>query len=184
MNRGFRKTKSGQISNINKFVYICSMDTLLKYKGIHPGIILGRELKRRSLKQRPFALSINEHPQTLNTIIRGKRNLNTPLALKIEDKLDLEEGTLSILQTYYDILKEKEKQNIEIPRLSLFRKSVFWDTDFDQIDWKKQYKAVIRRIFERGNLTEKKEVLRFYGKHKVASVLQTFTRPPYPALSK
>ncbi len=42
-----------------------------KYKGIHPGIILDRELKKRSLKQRPFALSINEHPQTFNASQAG-----------------------------------------------------------------------------------------------------------------
>jgi plasmid maintenance system antidote protein VapI len=37
-----------------------------KYKGIHPGIILERELKKRAIKQRPFALSLDEHPQTFN----------------------------------------------------------------------------------------------------------------------
>ena len=52
------------------------MEDLLKYKGIHPGIVLKRELKKRSIKQRPFAMSIQEHPQTLNAITKGKRNLN------------------------------------------------------------------------------------------------------------
>ena len=33
------------------------MNSLLKYKGIHPGIILERELEKRSLKKRPFALT-------------------------------------------------------------------------------------------------------------------------------
>lgn len=84
------------------------MDTLLKYKGIHPGIVLEREFKKRSLKQRPFAIAINEHPQTLNAITKGKRSLNTALALKIEEKMGLEEGILAILQTYYDIRIEKE----------------------------------------------------------------------------
>lgn len=168
---------------VNKFVYIWIVDKLLKYKGIHPGIILGRELEKRSIKQRPFALSINEHPQTLNTIIKGKRNLNTSLALKIEDKLNLKEGTLAILQTYYDIVREKEKLNLKTPKLSLLRKSLFWDTDFNRIDWIKQYKAVIKRIFERGNLTEKKEILRFYGKEKVETVLDTITRPSFPTIS-
>ncbi|MBW8200280.1 hypothetical protein [Flagellimonas abyssi] len=44
-----------------------------KYKGIHQGLILERELKKKSLKQRPFALSINEHPQTINAIVKGRR---------------------------------------------------------------------------------------------------------------
>jgi plasmid maintenance system antidote protein VapI len=155
------------------------VDTLLKYKGIHPGIVLEREFKKRSLKQRPFAMSIDEHPQTLNAITKGKRNLNTALALKIEEKMGLEEGILAILQTYYDIHIEKEKQQTETPNLALLRNSLFWDTDIKHIDWKKQYKAVIKRIFERGNKTEKSEIIRFYGKQKVDDVLNSISRKPY-----
>lgn len=155
------------------------MDTLLKYKGIHPGIVLEREFKKRSLKQRPFAIAINEHPQTLNAITKGKRSLNTALALKIEEKMGLEEGILAILQTYYDIRIEKEKQQTETPNLALLRNSLFWDTAIEHIDWKKQYKAVIKRIFERGNETEKSEIIRFYGKQKVDDVLNSISRKPY-----
>lgn len=160
------------------------MDTLLKYKGIHPGIVLERELKKRSLKQRPFAIAINEHPQTLNAITKGKRSLNTALALKIEEKMGLEEGILAILQTYYDIRIEKEKQQTETPNLALLRNSLFWDTAIEHIDWKKQYKAVIKRIFERGNETEKSEIIRFYGKQKVDDVLNSISRKPYTLSTK
>lgn len=155
------------------------MNNLLKYKGIHPGIILERELKKRSIKQRPFAISLQEYPQTLNAITKGKRALNTALALKIEEKLGLEEGILAILQTYYDISIEKEKQRSETPNLALLRKSLFWDTDFNLIDWENQYKAVIERVFERGNESEKNEILRFYGNQKVNDVLDAITREPY-----
>ena len=68
-----------------------------RFKGIHPGIILQRELKKRALLQRPFALSIGEHPQTLNAITKGKRNLNTSIALKIESKLELYNPTICML---------------------------------------------------------------------------------------
>lgn len=155
------------------------MDALIKYKGIHPGIVLERELKKRSLKQRPFAIAIDEHPQTLNAITKGKRSLNTALAIKIEEKMGLEEGILAILQTYYDIRIEKEKQHTETPNLGLLRESLFWDTAINHIDWKKQYKAVIKRIFERGNQTEKSEIIRFYGRQKVDDALNTTSRKPY-----
>lgn len=170
--------------NVNKFVYICVMESLLKYKGIHPGIVLERELKKRSIKQRPFALAIDEHPQTLNAITKGKRSLNTALALKIEEKLGLEEGILAILQTYYDIRIEKEKKPTESPTLALLRKSLFWDTDFNQIDWKKQYIAVIQRVFERGEESEKNEILRFYGNKKVKEALNSTSRKPYRLAAK
>lgn len=158
--------------NVNKFAYIWFMKMQLeKYKGIHPGIVLERELKKRSIKQRPFALSLNEHPQTFNAITKGKRGIPVSLALKIEKKLNLSEGSLAILQTYYDIKQEKQKLERATPDLSKLRKALFWDTDVNKIDWEMQYKAVIRRVFERGNDAEKKEMERFYGIAKVKSVI-------------
>ena len=144
-----------------------------KYKGIHPGRVLKRELKKRSLKQRPFALSIGEHPQTLNAITNERRDLNTSLALKIEDKLGLEEGSLVLLQAFYDIEKEKARQHTKTPDFSILRKYLFWDTDIKKIDWQRQYKAVIRRVLERGNAQEKEEISRFYGNKKIAQVANT-----------
>ncbi|MEQ8474079.1 MAG: plasmid maintenance system antidote protein [Marinoscillum sp.] len=150
-----------------------------KYKGIHPGIVLDRELRKRSIRQRPFALSINAHPQTLNAITKGRRSLNTSLALKIEEKLGLEEGTLAILQTYYDVRMERGKHHSKTPDLSMLRKSLFWDTDINSLDWGKKYKAVIRRVFERGNEAEKNEMVRFYGADKVESAIRSISRKPY-----
>ncbi|HRO75335.1 MAG TPA: plasmid maintenance system antidote protein [Crocinitomicaceae bacterium] len=151
---------------------------LTKYKGIHPGIVLERELKKRSLKKRPFALAVTEHPQTFNAITKGKRGISIGLALKIEKELGFEEGSLALLQTYYDIQKEKEKQQQTTPNLSLIRKILFWDTDFSRLDWNKYYKAVIKRVFERGNETEKQEIIRFYGNTKVQAVLNTESTKP------
>ena len=71
--------------------------------------MLERELAKRNLAQRPFALSLMEYPQTFNAIIKGKRDMNTGIAIKIENALGLEEGTLLILQAYYDIKKENAK---------------------------------------------------------------------------
>lgn len=149
-----------------------------KYKGIHPGIVLERELKKRSIKQRPFALSIGAFPQTFNAIIKGKRNLPTSLALKIEEKLELNEGDLVLLQAYFEIKKEREKELKPKPNLSVLRKTLFWDTDFDKIDWTKNYKAVIKRVFERGNEIEKNEILNFYGKDKITEALNSTTTLP------
>ncbi|PWN58458.1 helix-turn-helix transcriptional regulator [Chryseobacterium viscerum] len=153
------------------------MKSLLKYKGIHPGIVLERELEKRSLKKRPFALSIGESAQAINNITKGKRKIPVPLALKIEKELELEEGSIVILQSYYDIKLEKEKIK-DTPNLSILRKSLFWDTDINRIDWNRQHKAVIHRIFERGNDEERSEIIRFYGKTKVETALNTKTTLP------
>lgn len=149
------------------------MEALIeKYKGIQPGVILERELKKRNLKKRPFALSLNEYPQVLNDITKGKRGLTPALSLKIDDAFGLEEGTMLILQTYYEIKKERLKNSAAAhPDLSKLRKALFWDTDISKIDWQRQYKAVIKRVFERGDKSEKQEIIDFYGDEKVASVV-------------
>lgn len=151
---------------------MCVEITLEKYKGIHPGLILERELKKRKLKKRPFALSLPEYPQTINDITKGKRNLTPEVSLKIDRALGLEEGTMYLLQAYYAIKAEQLKERIKLhPDLSLFRKALFWDTDMNKLDWDRQYKPIIRRIFERGDSKEKQAILDFYGKEKVKEVV-------------
>ncbi|MFZ5551587.1 MAG: helix-turn-helix transcriptional regulator [Bacteroidota bacterium] len=147
-------------------------DLLHLIKGIHPGIYLSRELKKRGLGKGRFALSLNEYPQTFVSITKGKRKMNIALALKIENALSLPEGFLMMLQLYHDINKEKEKQHThKKPDLKKLRKVLFWDTDIQKINWQKQKRAVIKRVFERGNETEKKEILKFYGEKIVNEVL-------------
>lgn len=149
------------------------METLIeKYKGIQPGLILERELKKRKLKKGPFALSLNEYPQVLNDVTKGKRGLTPALSLKIDNAFGFEHGTMLVLQAYYEIKKEEQKSNAgKHPDLSKLRKALFWDTDMGKIDWLRQYKAVIKRVFERGDKTEKQEIIDFYGNEKVASVI-------------
>lgn len=146
-------------------------------KGIHPGLVLERKLKEQNLKKGPFALSIGEYPQTLTAITKGRRAMNLPLALKIEDALGLEEGYFMLLQLYFDIQQEKRKKGGPTPDLRKFRKVLFWDTDMSKIDWQSQAKAVIRRVFERGDEQEKKEITRFYGRAKINDVLPNVPTP-------
>lgn len=138
-------------------------------KGIHPGKFLERELNKRNISKRQFALSINEHPQTLGSIINGKRNMNVGLSLKIEEKLEWEEGFLMTLQVYCDIKQAKKDPNYK-PDLSKIRKGTFWDTTFDSIDWKLNKIAVIKRVFSYGDEEEQKEIFRFYGKDQVKKI--------------
>jgi len=177
MNVDVHRRKYSEKCNQN-CLYLSMRSNLLKYKGIHPGIILERELEKRSIKQRPFALSISELPQTLNAITKGKRRMNTACALKVEKALRLKEGTFVLLQAYYDIALEKRKQVKPSPDFKKLRKVLFWDTDINKVDWQKQGASVIKRVFERGNEAEKEEITRFYGKRKVNAVLKTSGTQP------
>jgi antitoxin HigA-1 len=141
-------------------------------KGIHPGLALERELKKRGLAKGPFALSINEFPQNISAIAKGKRGMNTPLAMRIEKALSLEEGFFMTLQVFYEIKEEKRRQEEPIkPNLKLLRPALFWDTQLDKIDWKRQKRAVVERVWERGNEQEKAEISRFYGTQEVEQIL-------------
>ena len=68
------------------------------YKGIHPGKIIDRGLKKLNLSQRAFARNIGEHSQSINAIITGRRQLTTELSIKIERTLGYGEGFLLALQ--------------------------------------------------------------------------------------
>jgi len=142
-------------------------------KGIHPGVFIHRQLQKLKLSQRKLALDIQVHHQTLNAIIKSKRALNLKMAIKIENYFQLEEGTLMLLQLFYDIAMERQKKR-EIPNISLFRSVLFWDTDMQKIDWQKNKKAVIQRIISRGNKEEVNEIKRFYGKQEVNAILNSF----------
>ncbi len=141
-------------------------------KGLHPGVVLERELQKRKLSKGRFAISIDEYPQTLSAILKGKRSMNTSLALKIEEALNKEEGYFMTLQVFYDIKEPKSKtKKVQSPNLSILRKVLFWDTDINKIDWERQKKAVIQRVWERGTAEERDEILRYYGLDVVNAVL-------------
>src|SRR5690606_5157012 len=99
---------------------------LERFRGIHPGLILERELKKRAIKPSPFALLLDTHKQIFNAIIKGKRGISVPLALKVDKALGLEEGTFALLQTYYDIDQAKERLEQPKPNLKRLRKVLFW----------------------------------------------------------
>lgn len=152
------------------FTFDCMIKTLQSYKGRHPGSVLDELLRARGIRKRHLAHELDEHPQTISSITKGVRGMNTALAIKIESFLGLEEGFFMILQVYYDIKRAKEKQSEKALPSSL-RRVLFWDTDIEKIDWRRQYRSVIMRVFERGNAQEKEVIVQFYGQAVVDDVL-------------
>ncbi len=148
-------------------------------KGIHPGFFLANELRKKNIGRGQFALGINEYPQVIGDIANGKRRLTPRIALKLDHALGKEEGFFMLLQAWYDIMEEKRSQQPNTtPDLTQLRAGIFWDTDINHIDWTKQYRAVIQRIFERGTEDEQKEITRFYGIDKVQSTLAQLKDTP------
>lgn len=133
-------------------------------KGMHPGALIKHELNKKKISQRKFAASIDEHWQILNAIINEKRGISLTTALKIEKEFGYQEGFLMILQVYYDIAKQKQKElRDSIKGVPAIRRILFWDTDFDSIDWAVSKNSIISRVVERGTEDEIAEIARFYG---------------------
>lgn len=154
-----------------------------KIKGVPPGVILERELRLRKIKKAELAASINELPQMISYICKGTRAITPKLSLKLDRYFGMEDGYFMVLQTYYDITKEKSNRqfapNSDLPTIS---KAIFWDTDFGKMDWIRYKKAIIQRVFERGSESDIDEIIRFYGKKEVINTIQTAHSLLYTAI--
>lgn len=145
---------------------------LSKIKGVHPGALLKREIKLRDMKNYEFADFIGEYPQTLSAILKGKRGINANLSIKLGEKLDVDKDYFMMLQASYDVKKADISNRDKVPNKEVFRRVLFWDADFDKIDWTNNRRAIIKRVFERGNELEINEIIRFYGKEAVCHELE------------
>lgn len=146
---------------------------IAKIKGLHPGLILQREIKRNNIKSSQLAIAINEHKQTISAIINQKRGINPELSIKLSDYFHTEEDYFMMLQAGYEVKRKLAKNRLKTPNLSNIRKVLFWDTTFDKIDWDKNKRAIIKRVLERGNDKEINEIISFYGKATITTIAKS-----------
>jgi len=155
-------------------------------RGVPPGAVLRRELKKRGLDSEQFALSLGEEPATINAINNGQQKINPMLSTILGEKLGVNADYFMLLQeAYYEEDKKKQEilKNQAKPNMKIIQKILFWDTDIDKIDWQKYKRGVIHRVFERGNDAEIREIISFYGEKTVSEIL--FTVPQHlPSLAE
>ncbi len=53
----------------------------------------------------------------------------------------------------------------------IFEKRIFWDVNFEQIDYDAKANFVIERVFERGDVEDIRQCRRYYGDEKVTVAL-------------
>lgn len=139
-------------------------DLIQILKGTQPAKILENDLKKNQISQESLARQIGVSKQMINAIISGKRDISIELGLKIEKILGYEEGFLATLQAWYKIEKTKKTwSKLAYPNPPNIRRGLFWDYDFNNLDWEKYKNAIIHRVLERGNKTEKEEIARYYN---------------------
>lgn len=143
-----------------------------RVKGIHPGAILHRELRKRGLKSIELANSIDEFPQTINAITKQRRGINPKLSIKLGNYFNIEKDYFMLLQASYEVMNfiKAEKYN---PFFEKIRKSIFWDTDIKRIDLTNNKRFIIQRILERGNKNEINELINLYTKNGIKDEIKS-----------
>lgn len=53
----------------------------------------------------------------------------------------------------------------------VFNKRIFWDVDFEKLDYDAKARFVIERVFDRGDVEDIRNCRRYYGDEKVTEVL-------------
>ena len=97
---------------------------LVPARAIHPGEILREELQERGIKQKDFAQLIDVQPTHLNEFIKGKRNLNEDLAMKLEKLLGIPFKTwMNLHNGYMYDCKALEERQVEEQHAIAFEKA-------------------------------------------------------------
>jgi len=52
-----------------------------------------------------------------------------------------------------------------------FERRIFWDVDFDKLDYEKYANFIIERVFERGDVEDIRQCRRYYGDEKISDAL-------------
>ena len=60
---------------------------------------------------------------------------------------------------------------MNIKQKPVFNKRIFWDVNFEQIDYDAKANFVIERVFERGDVEDIRQCRRYYGDEKVTKAL-------------
>jgi len=156
---------------------------LNKIKGIHPGTLLRWELNNRNLKSCELADAIGEHKQTISAILNKRRDINPKLSIKLSKEFKTNKDYFMLLQASYDVkIAESEIKNM--PNINNIRRIIFWDTNFNKIDWNNNKKAIIKRILERGNKTEINEIISFYGRKTISKEIKSIKKSHLPSFEK
>lgn len=95
-------------------------NNLTPFEPTHPGELIKDELEAAHLTQMKLAESIGVKPSFLNEIIKGKRGVNTEMALLIEAALDIPAELLLRLQSDYNMQIAKSDVSF-MKRLSSIR---------------------------------------------------------------
>lgn len=65
----------------------------------------------------------------------------------------------------------------------VFDKRIFWDVDFEKIDYDAKANFVIERVFERGDVEDIRQCRRYYGDERIVEGLTKAKYLPLPTIN-
>lgn len=134
-----------------------------KIKNTPPSVIIFHELKKTKCSLEKFMENTGFSKETfdditpeVSSILGEKFKVSATYFLEIQEKFQKSQ-------------KESKNTKTKIPKINKF---IFWDTDFDKLDWIQYRKSIIKRIFERGFEEDKIEIISFYGEEIILKTLK------------
>lgn len=148
-------------------------DQYLTYHHIPCGAVLDRIRAKEHLTQRELASRSAIPYQRINDFIANRRRISTENSLRLEKALGIVRQCFFFqIQTNHEIyIATSHLSEQSVPDKSKYRKALFWDTDFETLDWQRNAEWIIQRVFEYGNESEIKETIQYYGEKKIVDVL-------------
>ena len=93
-----------------------AINNSIPFESVHPGSILGEELKARGISQKEFAGMIGIQATHLSALIHGTRNITPCVAAKLESGLkDIPAEMWLRLQNSYNV--DVQRKNVKTSRL-------------------------------------------------------------------
>lgn len=83
----------------------------LHVKAFHPGVYLEEEIEERELLKKDLAQQLGILPTNLSEILKGKRNISTRLAVRLEKVLEISAEYWLNLQMAWDLQNAREEEN-------------------------------------------------------------------------
>ena len=83
---------------------------------------------------------------------------------------------IKVLRKFTVVLSIEQIQNVYLRNMEekpkpVFNKRIFWDVNFEKLDYDLRANFVIERVFERGDVDDIRQCRRYYGDEKVTQAL-------------
>jgi plasmid maintenance system antidote protein VapI len=145
----------------------------MNLKRVPAGAILKKILEKENISQKTIAQKAGVFPQRINDLISGKRKFTLEMSVNLAKAIGISDiGYFYKIQANHEVYNYEDEQERKItPDLTIFKNSLFWDTDIRKINWLKSPKWIIQRVYEYGNDQEIREINNFYGQAKVHELL-------------